>query len=202
MDPNGAKHATESPPIHPLVSKRWSPYTFADRPVPAEGLHALFEAARSAPSSSNEQPWRYLVATRDDESAYERMLSCLVEGNRTWAWRAPVLALGVASLTYARNGRPNDAALHDLGQASALLTVEATARGLSVHQMGGILPDRIRELYGVPEDFRPFTALAIGYAGEAGDDVPEKYRERDRTRRPRRPLAETVFAGRWGNPAL
>jgi len=184
-------------PVHDLIARRWSPYAFADRPVSENDLRALFEAARWAPSSYNEQPWSYLVATRDQPEEFERLLSCLVEGNQAWAKFAPVLALGCTSLNFTRNGQPNAAAQHDLGLASANVVLEATARGLSVHQMIGILPDRVRELYQVPEGVRPLTGLAIGYAGDSRR-LPEKLRDRDQARRPRKALAEFVFGGKWG----
>jgi nitroreductase len=187
-------------PVHELIAARWSPYAFADRPVSRADLLSLFEAARWAPSSYNEQPWSYLVATRDDPTEYERLLSCLVEGNQAWARRAPVLALGCTSLSFVRNGQPNAAALHDLGLASANLLIEATARGLSVHQMIGILPDRARVLYQVPEAVRPLTGLAIGYAGDP-EALPENLRPRDLARRPRKPVNAFVFGGTWGTAA-
>ena len=149
-------------PVHELIAARWSPYAFADRPVAKEDLRSLFEAARWAPSSYNEQPWSYLVATKDDPEAFARVLSCLVEGNQVWARAAPVLAVGCTRLTFVRNGKPNAAALHDLGLASANLCLEATARGLAVHQMIGILPERVRELYEVPHRPAKTNAAAPG----------------------------------------
>src|SRR5437763_15662504 len=187
-------------PVHDLIAARWSPYAFAERPVAKADLLSLFEAARWAPSSFNEQPWSYLVATRDEPEEYARLLSCLVEGNRAWAQAAPVLALGCTSLNFTRNGQPNAAAVHDLGLASASLVLEATARGLAVHQMIGILPDRAREVYQIPEGVQPLTGLAIGYAGDPAA-LPEKLRERDLARRPRKPLTAFVFTGRWGMAA-
>ena len=187
-------------PVHDLLARRWSPYAFADRPVAKEDLLSLFEAARWAPSSYNEQPWSYLVATREDPEEFGRLLSCLVEGNQSWAKAAPVLALGCTTLNFVLNGQPNAAAVHDLGLASASLVLEATARGLAVHQMIGILPDRARELYQVPEGVRPLTGLAIGYAGDPAA-LPEPLRPRDAARRPRKPLADFLFGGRWGTTA-
>jgi nitroreductase len=192
------KQATPNQPIHDLIAQRWSPYAFADRDVSEEDLRSLFEAARWAASSYNEQPWSYIVATKASHEDFGRLLSCLVEGNQVWARAAPVLALGCTSLYFAFNGQPNAAAVHDLGLASASLTFEATARGLSVHQMIGILPDRARELYRIPEGVQPLTGLAIGYAADPGT-LPEKYRERDLTPRTRKPLAEFVFASEWGS---
>jgi nitroreductase len=197
---NPRKQATPDHPIHELIARRWSPYAFADRPVSDDDLRSLFEAARWAASSYNEQPWRYIVATRADAEDFGRLLSCLVEGNQAWARAAPVLAIGCTSLTFARNGKPNAAAHHDLGIASATLTLEATARGLCVHQMIGILPDRARELYSIPEGVQPLTGLAIGYPDDP-DALPETYRERDLAPRPRKALPEFVFGDRWGTPS-
>jgi nitroreductase len=118
--------------------------------VSQDELRSLFEAARWAPSSYNEQPWRYVVATRDDRAQFERLLSCLVEGNQGWAKHVPVLALGIVSLKFAKKGKDNRAAVHDLGLAAGNLVVEATARGLRVHRMIGILPDKAREVFGNP----------------------------------------------------
>jgi nitroreductase len=187
-------------PVHELIARRWSPYAFADRAVAVDDLQSLFEAARWAPSSYNEQPWRYIVATKENPAEFERLLSCLVEGNQPWAKAAPVLAIGCAVLKFAGNGQPNAVALHDLGLASATLGLEATARGLSVHQMAGILPDRARELYQIPPDAQPLTGLAIGYPGSP-DALPEGYRKRDLAPRTRKPLSSFVFTGQWGSSA-
>ncbi len=194
------KHAKPDRPIHELLTRRWSPYAFADRPVSDDDLRSLFEAARWAASSYNEQPWAYLVATKANPGEFERLLSCLVEGNQVWAKAAPVLALGCTNLHFARTGQPNAAAVHDLGLASASLTFEATVRGLFVHQMIGIVPERARELYRIPAGVQPLTGLAIGYAGDP-NALPEKLRERDLVQRPRKPLSQFVFGGEWGAAA-
>ena len=98
---NTQKQAIPDHPIHDLLARRWSPYAFADRPVSEDDLRSLFEAARWAASSYNEQPWSYIVATKADPEEFERLLSCLVEGNQAWARAAPVLALGCTSLHFA-----------------------------------------------------------------------------------------------------
>jgi nitroreductase len=190
-------------PVHELVARRWSPHAFADREVSKKDLLSLFEAARWAPSSYNEQPWSFLLATRDDEEEYARILSCLVEPNQVWARTAPVLVLTVASLTFRKNGKPNRVALHDLGLAAATLTLEASSRGIHVHQMAGILPDRARELFSVPDGFEVETGIAIGYPEEPGKG-PEELRPRDTAARDRKKLAELVFRGKWGetSPAV
>lgn len=197
---NTAKLATPDHPIHELLSRRWSPYAFSDRPVSKEDLQSLFEAARWSASSYNEQPWRYILATKADPEEFARLLACLVEGNQAWAKNAPVIGIGCVSLNFARNGKPNAAAIHDLGLASGNLTFEATARGLYVHQMIGILPDEVRETYQVPEGVQPYTGLAIGYAADPST-LPENLRERDVAPRPRKPLSEIVFGRTFGTPS-
>lgn len=185
--------------VLPLVRARWSPRAFADRAVAPETLRSLLEAARWAPSAYNEQPWRFIVALRQDPEAFERALSLLVEGNQAWAYGAPVLLFGLARRTFTRNGRPNAHAWHDLGQAAAWLTVEATHRGLAVHQMAGIRADAVRQAYDIPEDFEPVTALAIGYPGRP-DLLRGDLAAQEVAPRRRKPQAETVFSGAFGRP--
>ncbi len=194
------KKASTDYPIHELLAKRWSPYGFEDRPVAQADLLSLFEAARWAASSYNEQPWSFLVATREDPEEFARLLSCLVDGNQGWAKAAPVLALGVASLRFSRNNKDNRAAVHDLGLAAGNLVVEATARGLCVHQMIGILPDKAREVYQIPEYWEAWTAMAIGYKADPAK-LPDALKQRDLAPRQRKPLTEFVFTGKWGQPS-
>jgi nitroreductase len=163
-------------------------------------LGSLFEAARWAASAFNEQPWRFVVATRDDEAAHARLLSTLVPGNQAWAAAAPVLIVTAVATTYARTGKPNAHARHDLGLAVGQLSVEATSRGLVLHQMAGIDADRAREACGIPEGYEPVTAIALGYPGDPAS-LPDALRERETALRTRRPAAESVFGGRWGEPA-
>ncbi len=186
-------------PIHDLLQQRWSPYALdPERMVPADDLRAIFEAARWMMSSYNAQPWRYIVGTRDrSPEIREQIFKVLLEGNQPWAKNAPVLALGIVQHHFEHNGKPNKAAVHDLGAASAGLTMEATARGLAVHQMIGIDPDKAREAFALPDGLEPFTALAIGYAGEASA-IPEDYAKRDQKPRERKPLSEIILAGSVG----
>ena len=195
------KHAKTDHPVHELIPRRWSPYAFSEKPVTAEDLRSLFEAARWAASSYNEQPWRFIVATKDRSEEFTRMLSCLVEPNQEWARHVPVLVLVACLRKFSHNGQPNRVAEHDLGLATGNLMFEATARGLSVHAMAGILPNQARELYNVPADADVYTALAIGYAASPDESADAKMRERDQTPRGRRPLHEIVFVEKWGQAA-
>jgi nitroreductase len=192
------KSAFTNHPIHELLAERWSPYAFQDRLVSEADLCSLFEAARWAASSYNEQPWSYIVSTKENPELFQQLLSCLVDANQFWAKDAPVLALGIVSHKFTRNQEDNRAATHDLGLATSNLVVEATARGICVHQMIGILPDKARELFEIPDGYEAWTGMAIGYQGDP-TTLPDALKERDLTPRQRKPLEQFVFAGKWGN---
>jgi nitroreductase len=194
------KSAFTNHPIHKLLAERWSPYAFQDRLVSEADLCSLFEAARWAASSYNEQPWSYIVSTKENPELFQQLLSCLVDANQFWAKDAPVLALGIVSHKFTRNQEDNRAAIHDLGLATSNLVVEATARGICVHQMIGILPDKARELFEIPEGYEAWTAMAIGYQGDPMT-LPDALKERDLMPRQRKPLEQFVFSGKWGNSA-
>ena len=195
------KKALTDHPIQEFLSERWSPYAFEDRSVSTADLCSLFEAARWSASSYNEQPWSYIVATTENPDHFQQLLSCFNEGNQVWAKNAPVLALGIVSRKFAHNHEENRAAIHDLGLASGNLVLEATARGLCVHQMIGILPDKARELFNIPAGDDAWTGMAIGYRGDPMT-LPATLQQRDLTPRQRKSLAQFVFAGKWGNPSI
>jgi len=185
-------------PVHDLIRDRWSPRAFSDKPVDREILASLFEAARWAPSSSNEQPWAYLVATKDNSQDFARMVSVLVEFNADWAKNAPVLALAVSHLKFQSNGNPNRNAFYDTGAATILFSVEATARGLYVHQMAGFDPAKAKQVFEIPTDWEPIAAFAIGYPGDP-NSLSQKLQDREIAPRTRKPLTEFVMSGRWGH---
>lgn len=192
-----SKPAPTEHPVHPFVVERWSPRAISPAPVSEEVLRSLFEAARWAPSCYNEQPWAWIVATTAEPEEHAKLLSCLVDFNQMWAKTAPILAVAITRDHFLKNGSANLHAGHDLGQAAAWLTVEATSRGLVVHQMGGLLPDKVRELYQVPAGWTPLTALAIGEEGDPAT-LPEALQGAERAPRTRRPLAQSVFTGAFG----
>ena len=186
--------------IHDLLRRRWSPRAFADQPVEREKIQSLLEAARWASSCFNEQPWVFILATREYPESHQKLLSCLVEGNQIWAKRAPLLLLTVAKLHFDRNGQVNRHAYHDVGLAVGNLVMQATAMNLSVHQMAGILPHTIRERYAFPDGYEAVTGIAIGYQGDVSI-LPAPLREREWAPRSRKPLREFVFSEMWGrNP--
>jgi nitroreductase len=191
------KLADNHHPINDLIRARWSPRAFSTRPVEPEVLRSLFEAARWAPSSMNAQPWAFLTAALDRQpEAHARLVETLGENNRRWASNAPVLVLALAK-TEREPGQANRTASYDLGQAVALLSLQATELGIYVHQMGGFNLALARELFAIPPEYEPWVVLAIGYPGEV-DTLPEDMRQRELSGRLRKPQDEFVFTGEWG----
>jgi nitroreductase len=185
-------------PIHETIARRWSPRVFSPVSIDESKLRTLLEAARWAPSSNNEQPWRFMVAVRDDMAAFATMLDVLLPGNQLWAKDAAVLMISFASMTFARNGKPNRHAFHDVGLATENLLLQATALGLWAHPMAGFDIEKARSTYGVPEGFEPVAALAIGVGGDPAT-LPEDRRQRELAPRVRKPQGEFVFSGTWGS---
>jgi len=190
------KAAVTRYPVHPFIRDRWSPRAFAPRPVDRATLGSLLEAARWAASCFNEQPWIFIVATREDGPAFERVLRCLVPSNQVWAQNAPLLMISLARTTFASTGKPNRHALHDVGAATAQLTLQAMSLGLFVHPMAGIDRDRVRAEFEPPEDVEAVTGIAVGWLGDP-ESLPEKLREREMAPRERKSLDAVVFGG-WG----
>jgi nitroreductase len=193
------KPADTQYPIHDLLRQRWSSRAFDDRPIEPEKLLSLCEAARWAPSSNNEQPWRFIVANKDYETEWNRLLACLVEGNRKWAYRAPVLILSVASLNFQDDSTPNRHAFHDTGMAVENLVLQATALGLVAHQMAGFDVEKARADLKIPSGYEPVALIAVGYPGDLAS-LSDQMRERELQPRSRQPISEWTFSGQWGIP--
>ena len=187
-------------PVHEFIRERWSPRAFSEKEIAPADLRSLFEAARWAPSSSNEQPWAFIVATRDDKENFTKALQPLVEFNANWAKHAYVLGFALSELAFAKNNAPNRNAQYDTGAAMAWLTVEATARGLFVHQMAGFDPETAREVFEIPAAWDAIAAFAIGHPGDPAS-LPQPYRDRESSPRKRKPIREFVMTGKWGHSA-
>ncbi len=186
-------------PIHDLLQRRWSPRAFSERMVESDRLQSLFEAARWAPSSNNEQPWHFIVGTKADPPAHDRLVACLKEGNRKWAVRAPVLILSVARLNFEDEGIPNRHAWHDTGMAALSLCLQATALGLIAHQMAGFEIEKARTDLGIPAGYEPVAMIAVGYPGDLAS-LPDYLRERELKPRERKAVTEFVSHGTWNGP--
>jgi len=191
------KHTPVAFPISDMIESRWSPVGFDSRPVEPDKLQSMFEAARWAPSSRNEQPWRFILGVRGQGQAFDLLAECLTGRNREWAPVAPVLILAVAVTVLQRSGRPHAYARHDTGLATENLLLQGMAVGLHCHPMAGFDADKARAAFGIPADCQPTTMIAVGYLGTT-EHLSESLRESDARPRLRRPLAETVFGAAWG----
>ena len=188
--------------IMPEIANRWSARGFAEKPVETEKLLRVFEAARWAPSSRNEQPWRFIVAQKGEEH-YDKLFNALDDGNKRWAWTAPVIGASIAKLKFDYKNYPNELALHDLGLAIGGLLTQSTHEGLHVHLMAGIHPEVITEGFGInPDDYMVVTMFVIGYQDKSRlSAIPEKDQKSEFAPRKRRPLSETVTGANWGKSA-
>jgi nitroreductase len=191
------KHAAPNHPILPVIAERWSPYAYDPRPVERAKLLSCLEAARWAPSSYNEQPWTFILAERTDAAAFAKALDCLVEGNQAWAKNVGVLLLTVVSRSFVKNGKPNAACENDVGLAAGNMVLQATALGLQGHQMIGIVRDKVRANYNVPQGHDPHTAIALGYPAAVAAGTTDPLAQRDLAPRSRKPLTEIVVST-WG----
>jgi len=180
--------------IDPLFVRRWSPRAMTGEPLTESELLALFEAARWAPSTYNEQGWRFLYARRDTPE-WPTFFGLLVEGNRAWCDRAAVLAVVLSHKVFARNGKPNPVHVFDSGLAYENLALQGTAMGLVVHGMQGFDFDGARRELGVPDDYSVNAMFAVGRPGDPAA-LPEPLREREAPSG-RKPVAEIIREGRF-----
>lgn len=194
------KYAKPQHAILPAIEQRWSPRAFQEKPVAEAALRRLFEAARWAPSSYNEQPWRFLVGVKGEGTLWERLYRVLFPGNQLWAVRAPVLLLVCGKTHFSHNGTPNRAYVYDCGAAMAYLSLQVTAEGLGIHQLAGFDVEQARAEFNIPEGFEPLVMGAIGHRTDstALPEEPAYLRAQEEGERKRHPQAKFVFGDAWG----
>jgi len=178
--------------MNELIKKRRSTISFSPQLVEEGKLELVFEAARWAASSFNEQPWRFLYATQNDKASFDKLASCLYDGNLTWAGTAPVLILTMTKKSFSANGKLNRHSWHDVGLAVGNLSIQATELGLSLHQMAGFNAKMAQEIYQVSENYEPVSMIALGYREDI-ENLDEKLQARESSPRSRKPLEEIVF---------
>ena len=161
-----------------IIQNRRSKRAYSYQPVEQEKIASMFEAARWAPSSMNEQPWVYVYATKDQPDLWNKIFDSLNESNQVWVKDAPLLVASFARKTFIRNGNLNNSAKYDLGAANAFLNLQASAMGLNVHQMGGYDSAKFRTNLNVPADYDLGIIMAIGYPGDP-ESLPENLKMRE-----------------------
>jgi nitroreductase len=190
------KTAKTEHPINELIARRWSARAFSTKPVEKSKLASILEAARWAPSSRNEQPWRYIIFTNDNPEKLKVAQSVLLEAN-SYAKRAPILICAIAKKTYSEGGKYNRLHFHDLGAANENMFLEAFNQGLIMHEMGGFDVQRAIEVFSIPEDFEVGIMIAIGYQ-DRHHILPERLRDKAFAPRERRSLSEIAFVEELG----
>jgi nitroreductase len=191
-----AKESTTSSafeaPVMKTIQQRRSSRAYSDQAVEPEKIRSLFEAARWAPSSVNDQPWFYLYATKDQPELWNKIFDTLNDGNKSWVKDAPLLIVSLASRKFKRNDRPNASAKYDLGCANAFLSLQATELGLNVHQMGGFDRQKAIENLNIPDVFELGVIIAVGYPGNP-QALPENLQQREQAPRVRYRQKEFVM---------
>jgi nitroreductase len=185
------KAATNADFISTLIQKRYSPVLFDDQPISNELLYKLFEAARWAPSSFNDQPWNFIYGKKGEDEIYDQLFDTLMEGNKEWAQFAPVLALSVANMISPTTGKENRYAFHDTGMAMGNLLIQATSLDIYVHQMGGFSRSKARDALNIPQNYEPVAMIAMGYKAKQ-DGFPSKLIERENKTRTRKEIKDFV----------
>ncbi len=181
-------------PVDELLVNRWSPRAMSGEPISREELHTLIEAARWAPSSFNEQPWRFLYAMRDS-AHWPMYMNWLMEANRVWCANAGALLLIVSKKTFTHNGKPNAVHVFDAGAAWQNLALQGARLGLVIHGMAGFDWTKAQQEAGVPSDYSVCAMVAVGRPGRV-DGLPENLRSRE-VPTGRKPMAQLVFEGKF-----
>lgn len=174
------------------IKNRRSGRAYLERPVEREKIHSIIEAARWAPSSSNEQPWRYILATKENVELYNKVFDSLADGNKVWVTKAPVLLVSLAKKTFILNGAINKHALYDTGAANSLLCLQTSAIGLNAHQMGGFDSAKLKEALTISDDFEIAVVISIGYPSDP-NELSETLRMREVAPRERYTQAEFMI---------
>jgi nitroreductase len=185
------KIAKTGHPVNELIAKRWSARAFSTKPVERSKLLSILEAARWAPSSKNEQPWRYIIFSIDNPVKLMEAQSVLLESN-SYAKRAPILICAIAKKNYSEGEKYNRLHFHDLGAANENMFLEAFNQGLIMHEMGGFDVQRAVEVFKIPEDYEIGIIIAIGYQ-DKHSVLPERFREKAYSPRVRRKLSEIAY---------
>ena len=190
------KIAKTGHPVNELIAKRWSARAFSTKPVERSKLLSMIEAARWAPSSKNEQPWRYIIFTNDNPEKLMEAQSVLLESN-AYAKRAPILICAIAKKNYSEGGKYNRLHFHDLGAANENMFLEAFNQGLIMHEMGGFDVQKAIEVFNIPEDFEIGVMIAIGYQ-DKHTVLPERFREKAFSPRERRKsVGDSICRRNW-----
>ena len=165
--------------VHDQFTARWSPRAFKDTALTDADLQPLFEAARWAPSASNNQPWRFAYGLRGD-AGFAKIAEALVPFNRAWAEKAGALVVVASASTVEKDGeaKPNPWAAFDSGTAWGYFALQAVHEGLVSHAMGGFDAEVLAKNLNLPAGYELHAVVAVGHRGNAAD-LPEMLQSRE-----------------------
>jgi nitroreductase len=175
--------------INPIILNRWSPRAFSEKVISQDNINSIFEAASWAASAMNDQPWRYVVAIKENEVGFQKLVDCLTPANAVWAKNAALLLISGVTMHYASNQKPNASALHDLGLANQNLILQAQSFDIYTHIMGGFDKDKAAGFFDADKNIVPVCMMALGYLGDPSS-LDETLQQRENSPRSRRELSE------------
>lgn len=179
-------------PVEMMLLERVSSRAFSEERLSDEELMSLFEAARWAPSSYNNQPWRFVYARRGD-AEWDTLFRVLIDFNKSWCSRADTLIVAISKNNFEHNNEPSPTAPFDTGAAWMSLAVEAKARNIVAHAMQGFDYDALKKELHVPDSFTIEAMIAVGKAGKA-ETLSKDLQEREEPSL-RKPLKDIVSKG-------
>ena len=182
--------------INELIKNRFSPRAFSNKEVTEKEVVTLLKAASLAASSYNEQPWRFIYATKSNTTAFTNILDCIMEFNLPWAKNAAGFIICVVKDNLTLNDKPNSHAWHDMGLAIGNLSIQAQDMDIYLRQIGGFYADKTKEILNIPEGYTPISAIALGYLGDV-NDLPKELQERENIAKEFKPFDELIFNGEW-----
>jgi len=177
--------------INKTILSRTSAVRFDERRVCSQSLFQIVMAASYAPSSNNEQPWRFYIAKRET-AEFDYLISSMLPQNQDWASSAGALVLACCRTTFERNGHPNRSAYYDLGAAMAFLSLQAEEMGLSVHQIGGFDAALAGHVLKKVDDLVPVVIAAVGFPASE-EQLTDADRAKARRNRHRRNLDDLII---------
>jgi nitroreductase len=188
---NDIKRAITKYPVLDIIKNRWSPRSFADKAISSDDLHTIVEAATWSFSAMNEQPWRYVIAEKGS-LLFNAFLETLYPGNKPWNIQAAAFILSIKKATYTGTDKININALHDIGAANILLTLQANSMGIYTHVLEGYAKDEVKELLSLEEGLEPVVMIALGYP-DIAQKLDEPFKTRELTPRSRKGLDEILL---------
>lgn len=194
------KKNTNTDSLAKLLQKRWSPRQFDDQQISKKTIFQIFDAGKTSMSCFNEQPWRVILASKDDPH-YNKLFECLTPGNQQWVQTAPFLGVVLVKKHFSKKDKENRHRFYDSGAFMAFSTLKAVSLGLFIHQMAGFSVEKVHQNFPIPDEFEAITCFVIGHAANL-NTLPKEQREQEQKRSPRKPVNHFLFGDQWDESYL